>query len=482
MKKSLFIIATAAIVVSCTDTNSIKRDIQENDGAISFETYASKQTRAENSTALYTWAFVNHHSSFQVWGFKSNEPTNDIFKGLVVSVGGDQNTPTYTYSPARFWDKAAAKYHFYAAAPDMGTGDQKWTFVPTAIQNAETLGSGYFTTSAVITGTNLKNLSNAGPSTNPTNTFKGVTDGDVDKMIASPCEFVQSRYAKANPEKVQLNFNHILSKLNITVAKGANVASNDFTVTLKEFAVYNVIKNGSFSEQNAAAQTGTNTRWTPGTEVVTYNALTNQSPATLNVTTTPNYIVESLVIPQNIDYKLVALDGAAKTAADAVARELYDTWDDYITAKPHYIITKEQFNALKSASDLDAFRTAMGNNEITQQQYDALINEITKVFPVDAVPATDAVTTNPKPYFKIKYSIKYPDNVEDEFEAYYNLAAAFGATESDGNTENGDESIIEFNEGWQNTLHIIISPEKIDFTADVAEWATYKEESITVIK
>ena len=487
MKKYLFILATAAIVASCSDTDTLKKDIQDGNGeAISFETYASKLTRAENSTALYTWAFVNHHASFQVWGYKSNDADNDIFAGQVVTVGGDQTETTYTYSPYRFWDKTAEKYYFYAAAPQQPTGDNPawiWDFKDDDIDGAiANMDKGYFETSSTIAGTNLKNLTNAGPSATLTNTFKAA-NGDVDKMIASPCEFVQSRYAKATPEKVQLNFNHILSKLNIDIAKGTNVADNAYTVTLKEFAVYNVQSTGDFSESTAAVQNGTIDRWDNRSGSVTYYALTNQDPTTFVVTTTPNYIVESLVIPQEIDYKLVALDGEAKEAAAAVERVLYTDYTEYTTAKPNYIITEEQFDALKSSADLAEFKTAVGNNDVTQQQYDALINEITKVFPKDAVLATDAVATNPKPYFKIRYSITYPNNgPEDEFTAYYNLAAAFGAKAEDDNTTTYDDTKIAFNEGWQNTLHIIVNPDKIEFCADVAEWATKVEESIQVIK
>ena len=35
----------------------------------------------------------------------------------------------------------------------------------------------------------------------------------------------------------------------------------------------------------------------------------------------------------------------------------------------------------------------------------------------------------------------------------------------------GDATTYPFYEGWQNTLHIIINPTAITFTADVAEWA-----------
>lgn len=58
----------------------------------------------------------------------------------------------------------------------------------------------------------------------------------------------------------------------------------------------------------------------------------------------------------------------------------------------------------------------------------------------------------------------------ESFEAYFNLAAAFGAT--DGNDE------VCFNEGWQNTLNIIIDASKISFSADVYEWDNNEVENL----
>lgn len=64
----------------------------------------------------------------------------------------------------------------------------------------------------------------------------------------------------------------------------------------------------------------------------------------------------------------------------------------------------------------------------------------------------------PKAYVEIIYTIS-----GEEFKAYYNLAAVFGA-DAVGET-------VAFNEGWQNTLTITISANQITFSGNVAEWA-----------
>ena len=60
--------------------------------------------------------------------------------------------------------------------------------------------------------------------------------------------------------------------------------------------------------------------------------------------------------------------------------------------------------------------------------------------------------------------------IEETYEAYYNLAAAFGATADDATTTDKKENEISFTEGWQNNLTLIINPDKIEFDAKVSEW------------
>jgi len=81
------------------------------------------------------------------------------------------------------------------------------------------------------------------------------------------------------------------------------------------------------------------------------------------------------------------------------------------------------------------------------------------------------------PYIKIAYSIysynpknSNKANNKEHYIAYYNLAKIFNATEDK----------LAFNEGWQNTLNITISPAIIKFDAKVAPWADQKIEDLTV--
>ena len=456
MKKTLFILATAAIVASCADQNTLKKDIlNSDDEAISFETFTSKQTRAtENSGANYDWAFFDHHETFEVWGYK-NTSTTRVFNGDVITVTSDGNsTPTYTYSysPTRYWDKAATAYEYYAAAP---SADQMWTFVGTNVAAADIVNTngqnkGYFTTSSTLTGTNITATSGTN-AYGYENSFKSAA-GDVDKLIAAPKVVYKAYFS----QPVQLNFIHILSRLNVTIKK-AQILENQ-TVIVTKLEVHNLKATGAFNESGAASQSGNNTRWTASGDAVTYSAPVN-TEVTATITSTvsnpaPQYLIQSLVIPQDAAYEAIALDGAAHTATSAV------------------LFTLDEYNAY--------FGTDLNETDF------AALTAAQKT-KIPAVDAANAIASTSKPYLVITYTIQdksgeapYPS--AEEFTAYFNLAAAFGMDGVDHTSETpagADKTKLAFNEGWQNTLHITLNPDAIDFCATVAEWSTV-EEGITI--
>lgn len=520
MKKDLLLIAAAAtMLTACVNTDnlrdySIQQDSEDNGGSIAFTSFTdnvvntkSDDNKAENSEALYTWTFYNHQESFQVWGRKSTQYSNEIFKGTKVTVAPDVEGYTYTYAPARFWDKSASKYHFYAAAPAQPEGDEPawtWTFNATDITSAANLDKGYFTTSSTLNGVNLQSVTNSGPTAELKNIFKTATlaDGttkDIDKLIAAPCEVAQTYYNRATPNAVNLNFIHILSKLNITISSKLYDASNDYyDVELLDFKVRGIPNKGDFTEKNADfTPHGKNIRWaltSPTTnkmDILTgidddENKIEVAEPTAANATGAKTYIVESLIIPQEIEYERIALDGAvhADQVADAVP---FADYEEYTQAKDDDVerLTRAQFNALVNAG---AFKTWATYEDIEgetlktdadgEDTFDARILEVTKT-PAINIAAYAAPT---KPYFEITYSID-----GDIFTQKFNLAAAFlGYTNNnqkyvagvltdldlDGLDDNDDPTTFSFYEGWQNTLNIIINPTAIEFTADVAEWST----------
>ena len=356
MKKNYFMLALASMMMAACANNDLVDEgvVKETPQAIGFETFANKATRAvvkaENSDAITTTDLSTHHDYFEVWGYKNT--TDTYVFGTSTTVGVKVNSADGTYSPLKFWDKAATKYEFYAAAPY----NKGWK-----LNVGSTQAEDYFTlTDFVLNGFCLDVVGGTDPS--PANTFKG-TD-DVDLMIASAAPVTSFT------DDVSLTFNHILSRLNITVKKGSTLADNSIKLEIKEVSVHNLVSNGSFDESVTTGH-----RWSDATTPANYDISGKAVSEVVNSNT--YYVLQALVIPQDVDFAALKRDGS------------------------------------------------------------------------------DADDSTSKPYIYIKYEIG-----GENYEAYYNLADAFGATSGS----------ISFKEGYQNTLNITIDADLITFTATAFDW------------
>lgn len=430
MKKSYLIIAAAAALFAACQDNEIKNDVREfNDSAIAFNSYAGKQTKADNSNKdNHDWLLENHHNGFYVWAWKYYSTawvgTAVYDKEEVVSTTTN-NVQSWATDPVKFWDKSADYYYFYAAAPI----DAKWT-----LNNNNTTsdyGDDYLTyADFVLKGTNLSTASN----TDYAPSFKG--DGnDVDLMIAEDNKVMRAKYNHSNPEVVTELFDHILSRLNVTVKRGTNLKQANAIVKLTSFTIYgvNLCNKGSFDEHLAdnsnttspVLKSGTILRWA-----------SSSSPSRVDID------------DNNGKYNLV---GAIPTAA-IEETELYIG---------QYLIIPQAIT-----SEVLDRATPKQNIYYTQEEIDAAANDETAA-------AHDKTTADIKtpgggadaahPYIKIEYTIAMDENDTPEpYTAYYNLANAFGVAAG---------STLDFNEGWQNTLKITIDADAIVFDANVYQWA-----------
>lgn len=439
MKKFITYSIAALALIGCSNDviiDDAKQDAK--DIEIAFETFTDNVTKAENSNAAFSWAFINHHDNFLVWAYK-NTSKDPVFEGNMkndkVSVTGTAAASVFSYAPTRFWDKAATKYEYYAAAPAIENG---WTFKTDRISStdASTQNLGYFETTSTLKDHTLT-------ATVYTESFKTIdATKAIDKMIASPCAVNKVAFG----QKVQLNFNHILSRLNVTIKKSDVL--EDFDVTMDKLEVINLYGTGDFSESTTAVSTGSYGRWTPtkSADKVNYTAYGDDNE-NIVVSKDAQYVLQSLVIPQGADFEEVALDGEKR---DAVAEVYHSATQDDVDKK---------------------LASVLGE----------------KVIDVAEVKAAAKVGASSKPYLKMTYTIQKThkataaeaeadSNIEKEgdtvvettetYTVFYNLANTFGKT---GTNADG----LAFNEGWQNTLNITIDPLAIEFCANVAEWADY---------
>lgn len=342
--------AVATMFAACSETDLVNEtNVAENaKRAISFETFSENTTRAtENNGESYTGSLSTHHDNYKVWAYRSTS-------NVLAFDGTEVNAANNSYAKTVYWDKEATTYNFYAAAP----GDNSWSFNG----NTTNKDKAYFSRTVESKGTNFRTT----PGTVLLANFKNDNaDMDKDLMIAAPCDVPNAQFGST----VNLSFIHILSRLNIIVKKSEEISD---AVTLKSVKVYNLAKNASFNESTAdASSAGNNTRWTNHANTINLTSVTEWE-----ATTEENYVLESLVIPQNVGYEEIKVDGS---------------------------------------------------------------------------------TEETKPYIEIIYTIN-----EQTYKAYYNLAAAFGATTGVS---------IPFNEGWQYKLTISLAPYAIEFTASNSEWS-----------
>lgn len=319
MKRLFILSAAVAALASCSNSEVITEvnEPQVPDKAIAFETFSSNATRAENSNASKTDGLENHHSNFSVWGYKDVQDTyvfgtasdSEGKSSTGVTVTAEENpissgTYIWTYSPIRFWDKGANSYEFYACAPATTSGTD-----PYFVLNKKTGGTqadDYFTLNAVtlsnytLSGKQYEQSMKENQVQNPEDGSTQITiGGNIDYMIADACKITDFT------SPVQLHFNHILSRLNITVKKSNDL--NDYVVALTSLVVKNIRSKGDFNESTQVTDLnkGTTERWnTQNSPLINYvaNSLSN-------VTTSSQYVLQSLVIPQKVGYEEINRDG-----------------------------------------------------------------------------------------------------------------------------------------------------------------------------
>lgn len=428
MKKNLFILAIAAIAVGCSSNDTFKEVNTQEGGAISFETFTTKQTRAENSTETSQSALNNYNTTFLVWGYKTinNADTyvfgktsgeNPTYPGQLV-----EYTTAWTYSPIRVWDKSASSYDFYAAAPS--TASWVWD----ATHNALALNN------FVITGTN------AVTTVGTTNTASEAisVDGE-DLMISTDKTVAPAQFGSA----VQLDFNHILSRLNIGIQKGAEVY--DYTVKLNSIKVFNLVKKASFDED--ADLTGVTPAYGTSTDAGYGTAAYTLSHGVEARWTKSTEATDKFTTGQ---MQYVSAEGLEITSSEAIAANSVESSYQYV------------FKGLVIPQTVAFAQTKLPTDGTYNAATDLNINGSNK----------DDLGM---PYIEIKYEIGTTENSTytkgDDFTYYYNLADVFNAAGTDDFT---------FCEGWQNTLLITLKPDIITFTPMVYNWEDKEVEIIVV--
>lgn len=299
MKKNYFMLAaTTMMLAACAQTDVVNEIAGPQQQAISFETFANKQTRADDASTAVT-NLETHHGAFSVWASKklTDSESSDVYgtesKGTVSYVATE-----WTASPLKFWDKAALNYYFYAAAPT----NASWVLNSTeGLTTNNTVGTdGKFTlTDFTLIGTNLVN----GTQIEPVGTWYNI-QGDKDLMVADPVTKEKDQYNIPTPPKVSFTFRHILSKLNIKV-KGSDLTAYGAKIKLNTLDVVNLKSKANYEESQNTCD------WSDCTTPYTLEG--GWTETSLELTTNYVYTHEYLVIPQTVDHEVWMNQGTAPT-------------------------------------------------------------------------------------------------------------------------------------------------------------------------
>lgn len=353
MKKNLFFVALAAIALASCSSDDVLVDenvAQENQTEIGFSTFANSQTRAaDNSSSATLKALDTHHTSFDVWGYKTvNSTESNVFVQQQVNYASS----AWSYTPARYWDKSATKYEFYAAAPHSAN----WS-----ISSKKLTYSGL-----ALTGATLAEVEYAKNAVDANASFNSVEAGH-DLMISHDI----TNHTDYTGTKVNLEFDHILSRLNIGVAKKAGMTED---VYLNSITLYNHMSTGTFTESTSdAINTGSIARWAssvPYTSGVGYTEGENVSGYKLpDAASKYAYVYQSLIIPQTMSYETdIKLDGSNIVAASSkpylkLVYTIKYSDDAYETFTYYYNIA-DMFNGSES-SDVTFYEGWQNNLNIT---------------------------------------------------------------------------------------------------------------------
>lgn len=325
MRKSYFVlIAAAATTLASCSNDLFLDDNQDNQGYIGFTSFSEQSTRGDVTKKAN---LEYYHNTFAVFGTKANKKDATkiqyVFGGKPVTgtlnpagvtctyqeTKPDEVLGDWKYTDPRFWDKQA-NYKFIAYAPVSDANPICYYY---SAEDALVGAAGnQFKTKApyVLQGTNLQATATEAEKVKG---FTAEAGKDLDLMISA----LNSKDGAAHDGDVNLVFRHILSKINVTVAK--SLALQGCTVTVKNITISGLNDKGTYTESDYDNSTATiasgweATKSDPYTYNLAYSTTDGQklNDGTIDNTKEPTevgyftpgnpfYFIESLVLPQAI--------------------------------------------------------------------------------------------------------------------------------------------------------------------------------------
>ena len=318
MKRSyLMIAAAAALFAACAENEKLNNELITNskNDKIGFSVYSEKTTRTadQNSTNLY-----DYYNEFDVYSWKTvgstaspvfaHEPVAyfdaDAADGVVYAgtekpsdewgtfgTGTGEWQTGWFYKDVRYWDKLASGYTFFAIAPYEATPAPALD-----VQNSyDNIKIGSSSDTYDINGEEKNAMTNE----------KKYYNFTKDYMLANK---MTTRF-----QKVELNFHHILTKLNVKITLQDNYKGGNQDLTITDLEIVGLENKGYFVYTTNMTTNG----WTTTaneTQTLAFGTDYKIYSKDNQVTTYSGYYwFQTLVFPQT----LTCMAQGAQTAAPA---------------------------------------------------------------------------------------------------------------------------------------------------------------------
>ena len=270
------------LLVGCTENDLLNPDTTAEKARVSPISFSGGHV--DYATTRHFSALCKHLPTLGVWGWYNGMSENNIqaFDDQLVAYNAD--SAQWEYNPLQYWNEGC-QYNFFAYAPH-----QQKTNAEVDIDLTTHMIS---IKGVTLHGHNLQDY----PSADVKEQFAGTPD--TDWMVARAG---QTAVGEAGMD-VQFMMQHILGKLNIRIKVCDELAIRPHldSITVDSIIVGTLPSHGDFAQQLTHTPIISNPDEADTEEWTAYDTnLYIRGTHACEVTTTPTYLVESLVIPHHV--------------------------------------------------------------------------------------------------------------------------------------------------------------------------------------
>lgn len=303
MKKNyLLIAAAAALFAACSQTDTVKEVIDDNETVlIGFETFHEKATKATATGEISgPTNFTKAHGGFGVWGYKGT-PANIVAASGTPAVVNISSTTNFTtvFNNVQVWYESASEpsQGFKYAVPKYWDKNMEYIFFAYAPYDATNASLDRTTGNITIADiASIQDISANNSETGEALVYSGTATTGVTDYLMATYEYDQklnttnqsSKDYSLKGQTVGFTFGHMLSKLQINL-QASEAYSGVKTLTVNSLSIENMPTSAStkasFTQTSPTAPAGT---YTPSSYTSSLNVIGTGGTSTAGLTILKN--------------------------------------------------------------------------------------------------------------------------------------------------------------------------------------------------